>query len=51
MGREGTIYARFATRDTITPYVRYGDWFAWLSVIVVVIALIVNAKCRMQNAE
>ena len=51
MGKMGTIYARFATKTTMTPYVRYGDWFAWFSVIVVVIALILNAKCRMQNAE
>jgi len=32
MGREGTIYAHFATKKTLTPYVRYGDWFAWLAV-------------------
>ncbi|HEX8168987.1 MAG TPA: apolipoprotein N-acyltransferase [Thermoanaerobaculia bacterium] len=38
MGREGIIYARFQPRTTITPYVRFGDWFAWLSVIVVLIA-------------
>ena len=35
MGREGIIYARFETRDSVTPYVRFGDWFAWLSLVAV----------------
>lgn len=40
MGREGILYAKFQPRKTLTPYVRLGDWFAWASVIVVLIALI-----------
>jgi len=40
MGREGILLAKFATKTTITPYVRLGDWFAWMSVVVVIIALI-----------
>ena len=39
MGREGIIYARFQTRTAPTPYVRFGDWFAWASALVVLIAL------------
>jgi apolipoprotein N-acyltransferase len=31
MGRQGIIYAEFHPRDTMTPYVRFGDWFAWLA--------------------
>ena len=40
MGRTGIIYARFQSRTSTTPYVRLGDWFAWASVVVVLIALI-----------
>jgi apolipoprotein N-acyltransferase len=39
MGTEGIIYAKFQARTGVTPYVRFGDWFAWTSVIVVLIAL------------
>jgi len=39
MGKPGIIYARFQSRRTTTPYVRFGDWFAWLSVVVVLIGL------------
>lgn len=39
MGRDGIIYAKFESRDSVTPYVRFGDWFAWLAVVVVVLAL------------
>ena len=42
MGKQGTIYARFATKKTLTPYVRYGDWFCWLSIIAVIIALTIR---------
>ncbi|HEY2828587.1 MAG TPA: apolipoprotein N-acyltransferase [Thermoanaerobaculia bacterium] len=55
MGREGILLAKFATKNTITPYVRFGDWFAYLSVVVVIIALIArrkgNDECRMSNEE
>lgn len=38
MGAEGIVYAKFQRRTTMTPYVRWGDWFAWVSVGMVLIA-------------
>ena len=54
MNRQGTIYARFEPRVTTTAYVRFGDWFAWGAIALVMIALfrpkkMQNAKCKMQN--
>ncbi|HEY3052023.1 MAG TPA: apolipoprotein N-acyltransferase, partial [Thermoanaerobaculia bacterium] len=40
MGRRGTILAKFQPRKTITPYVRFGDWFAWLACFVVLVAIV-----------
>jgi apolipoprotein N-acyltransferase len=40
MSAQGIIYAKFQPRSTITPYVKYGDWFAWVAIVVVLIALI-----------
>ncbi len=40
MGREGIIYAKFQARMSFTPYVRFGDWFAWAAVVVVLIAAV-----------
>ena len=37
MGHDGIIYAKFQPRTSITPYVRFGDWFAWAAVLVVLI--------------
>ena len=31
MGRDGIIMASFQPRTGLTPYVRFGDWFAWLA--------------------
>ncbi len=39
MGRDGIIYAKFQARTTETPYVRFGDWFAWAACVVVLLAL------------
>ena len=39
MGRDGIIYAKFESRSRVTPYVRLGDWFAWMACAVVLIAL------------
>jgi apolipoprotein N-acyltransferase len=39
MGRNGTIYAKFQVRKGMTPYVRFGDWFAWMACGVVLIGL------------
>ena len=33
MGRSGIIYAPFQPRHSLTPYVRFGDWFAWVAVV------------------
>lgn len=49
MGREGILYAKFQPRRTVTPYVRYGDWFAWVSVVVVLIALIYARRHASPN--
>ena len=46
MGREGIIYAKFEPRTTFTPYVRFGDWFAWLASAAVVALLIVRRGSR-----
>ncbi|MEA2571124.1 MAG: apolipoprotein N-acyltransferase [Acidobacteriota bacterium] len=39
MGRQGIIYAGFHPRHTTTPYVRFGDWFAWFACAAVAIAV------------
>jgi apolipoprotein N-acyltransferase len=49
MGREGTIFAKFQPKHTVTPYVRFGDWFAWVAVVATIAALI--GKKRIQNSE
>ena len=51
MSQEGTIYARFQPRTSITPYVRLGDWFAWVSVVVVLlaVALRMSRERRIEN--
>jgi apolipoprotein N-acyltransferase len=40
MGRQGIIYAKFQARTQNTPYTRFGDWFAWGAILVVLIALV-----------
>ncbi|HEX9160406.1 MAG TPA: apolipoprotein N-acyltransferase [Thermoanaerobaculia bacterium] len=40
MGQAGTIFADFHPKSTITPYVRFGDWFAWVAVIATLAAMI-----------
>jgi apolipoprotein N-acyltransferase len=40
MGREGIVYAAFQSRTSITPYVRFGDWFAWAACAVVLIGFL-----------
>ncbi len=44
MGEEGTIFASFYPRTTITPYVRFGDWFAWVACFAVIIASLRRTK-------
>ena len=49
MGRDGIIYAKFQPRTKITPYVRFGDWFAWAAVLVVLIGLIYARRHATPN--
>jgi apolipoprotein N-acyltransferase len=46
MGQSGIIYAEFQARETTTPYVRFGDWFAWAAAVVVMIAILRNHERR-----
>jgi apolipoprotein N-acyltransferase len=41
---EGTILASFSPRQSLTPYVRFGDWFAMLSVVAAAVAIILRRK-------
>jgi apolipoprotein N-acyltransferase len=51
MGQQGTIRAEFWTRTSTTPYVRFGDWFAWVAIAAVLIAVvrIEKSELRMEN--
>ena len=40
MNRQGIIYADFQPRKSTTPYVRFGDWFAWAACIAAAAATI-----------
>jgi apolipoprotein N-acyltransferase len=51
MGKEGIIYAKFAARRMMTPYVRWGDWFAWLCVITVIIAFIARRRIEVRGSK
>lgn len=44
MGKEGIVYAEFQARRTRTPYVRFGDWFAWVACAAVVVAMVRGRK-------
>jgi apolipoprotein N-acyltransferase len=39
MGKQGILYVDFKPRETVTPYVRYGDALAWAASILVVLAM------------
>ena len=39
MEQEGALIGEFAPRQSRTPYVRFGDWPAWLSIAIAVVAL------------
>ncbi len=49
MGRDGILYANFHPRTSLTPYMRFGDWFAWIAVIVVLVALFYARRNSLQN--
>lgn len=40
IGKQGTIYADFQPRTSVTPYVRFGDWFAWLAIAFVITGMV-----------
>jgi apolipoprotein N-acyltransferase len=40
MGKQGIIYADFQPRTSITPYVHYGDWFAWVAIGLVIVGIV-----------
>ena len=44
MGRPGILYAKFEPRTGTTPYVRFGDWFAWGAAAVVLVGLVLTRK-------
>lgn len=46
MGQTGIIYAEFQPRTSVTPYVRFGDWFAWLAAAVVLSGMVVTTRVR-----
>ncbi|MEO8379099.1 MAG: apolipoprotein N-acyltransferase [Acidobacteriota bacterium] len=46
MGKEGILYANFELRTTVTPYVRFGDWFAWSACVVIVAMLAMGMRRR-----
>ena len=46
MNQQGIIYARFQPRQSRTLYVRFGDWFAWIACVVVVIAILPRRGMR-----
>ena len=47
MNRQGIIYAYFEPRHSVTPYVRFGDWFAWVACAATVIAMIRRRRTGM----
>lgn len=51
MGGEGIIYAKFQTRQTVTPYIRFGDWFAWIASLVVLIECFRRNKYERRNLQ
>jgi apolipoprotein N-acyltransferase len=40
MGKQGIIYADFQPRTSVTPYVHYGDWFAWVAMMMVIVGVV-----------
>jgi apolipoprotein N-acyltransferase len=48
MGKQGIIYAEFQPRTSTTPYVRFGDWFAWAAMVAVVFGM---GRRRMSVVE
>jgi apolipoprotein N-acyltransferase len=53
MGKQGIVYADFQPRRTTTPYVRFGDWFAWVACGMSLVAIVRGAggERRTKNSE
>jgi apolipoprotein N-acyltransferase len=49
MGKQGIIYADFQPRTSTTPYVRYGDWFAWVAIGLVVAGMIRRRRVAVER--
>ena len=49
MNRQGIIYADFETRHSVTPYVRFGDWFAWVASGASLAAMLRRRRTGMLN--
>jgi apolipoprotein N-acyltransferase len=47
MGKQGIIYADFQPRTSITPYVHYGDWFAWAAMVLVIAGMVRPRRKRI----
>jgi apolipoprotein N-acyltransferase len=43
MDRQGILFPTFHPRHSLTPYVRFGDWFAWVACAIVLAALVQSA--------
>jgi len=48
LDQEGIILGRFWARQSRTPYVRFGDWYAILCVVVTAAALVVRRKASIK---
>jgi apolipoprotein N-acyltransferase len=51
MNKQGTIYATFEPRATTTPYVRFGDWFAWFAIGLSIIAVFYERRHLPKNPQ
>jgi apolipoprotein N-acyltransferase len=51
MGKQGIVYGEFQPRTTTTPYVRFGDWFAWVAVLAVAAGMLRKSEGRSQKSE
>ncbi len=40
MNRQGIVRGTFQPRHSTTPYVRFGDWFAWCAMGIVILAIV-----------
>jgi apolipoprotein N-acyltransferase len=49
MGKQGIIYADFQPRTSVTPYVHYGDWFAWAAMVVVIVGMVRPRRRSMER--